>query len=370
MSAKTINGNSMNDNPAHGAAAPGAEGTPLAGRGRARCWSPRPVTRGETPPQKHCDTDGSDKAVGKVSIDWLNCTFPGLEEATPLQFVMELGARIRRPITSILGRGLFGFDHGLKLYCKAGSLDFQLGTLCYGGESQRGRWMLQIPGSGCKLVRDWPALTEFLESLDAKVTRVDLAMDFLKGEYTVDDAVEMYQSGRFNGNGRPPSSSLAGDWLENVAGRTLYVGKSANGKMLRVYEKGRQMGDLKSPWVRFECQLGNRDRVIPWRVLRTPAAFLAGAYPALADMIDEAAERITTEQKAEAVTLASLMFHLKRAYGKAIDTVMTYTDADAMDLIESVRVVGRPSRVSPTAVDGGLIWERVSPNFQPYREAA
>ncbi len=37
---------------------------------------------------------------------------------------------------------------------------------------------------------------------------------------------------------------------------------ASSAKMLRVYEKGIQLGDLGSPWVRYEVQLGSRDRVV------------------------------------------------------------------------------------------------------------
>lgn len=42
-------------------------------------------------------------------------------------------------------------------------------------------------------------------------------------------------------------------------GRTFYVGRRENGKLLRVYEKGKQLGAENSPWVRIELELHNKD---------------------------------------------------------------------------------------------------------------
>lgn len=41
------------------------------------------------------------------------------------------------------------------------------------------------------MVNDWPSLQELLEGLGATLSRVDLAVDFLNGEYTVDDALTL-----------------------------------------------------------------------------------------------------------------------------------------------------------------------------------
>jgi phage replication initiation protein len=198
-----------------------------------------------------------------------------------------------------------------------------------------------------------------LEDLGAKLTRVDLALDFLEGEYTVDDAVRMYADGGFTGAGRPPSSSLAGDWLGGVAGRTLYVGKATNGKLLRVYEKGKQLGNADSAWTRYEVQLGARDRVIPLDVLTRPDSYFAGCYPVLAQLVEAAAEKIKTSQTQGHVTLGHLLYHLKRCYGKVLGVIRDVCGVDSSELVEEVRLVGVPRRLQPSSLDAGLQWSQV-----------
>lgn len=309
--------------------------------------SPRAVTRGES----------TGRGV-RAKVDWLHATFQ--KPAMSIEgFVAFLGSLFGRPISADACGGLFGFEQSVKLIAHVGSRKGPIGAIAWGGEHQLGRWMLQLTGHGCGLLEDWEGMQEFLEGLDAKLTRVDLAVDFLDGEHTVDDAVKMYECGGFGSGGRQPSTSCAGDWIGKKDGRTLYVGKSKNGKMLRVYEKGIQMGDFGSEWVRYEVQFGSRDRVLPFAILTDSDRFFAGAYPALADLIEDAAERIETVQKGGTVTLSHLLFHLKRCYGKVLDVVMGTKDSSVAELVEEVRIVGIPRRLQPSSLAAGLTWAQV-----------
>lgn len=313
---------------------------------------PRSVTRGESISHKK----PSEQAA---KVDWLNATFPGPDRYSPAVFINLLSRLFRRPIHGVEGRGIFGFEQSFKLMAGVASYEFCIGCLALGGEAERGRWMLQITGAGCQVVRDWAKLSRLLKALDARITRLDLAVDYLDGQYSVDDAVEMYRAGDFVSGGRGPSSTVAGDWLDRVGGRTLYIGKAVNGKMLRVYEKGLQLGDADSQWVRFEVQLGNRDRVIPLEAMTRRDEFLAGCYPALEKMLGCASEHIATEKREGCASVASLMFSLKNSYGKLIHTVSNSLHVDAAELIESVVIYGIPRRLPPSSVRGSLTWEQL-----------
>jgi len=259
---------------------------------------------------------------------------------------------------------MFGFDKGIKLHASVGSRTFPIGFLCYGGASQAGRWMLQLTGSGCSVVSSWSRLGKLLAALDARITRLDLAVDFLDGHIGVDDAVAMHKAGRFTSGGRPPTTTCAGDWIDREKGRTLYVGSAANGKLLRVYEKGKQGGDLSSEWVRFEVQFGNRDRVIPFRALTERDLFFCGAYPALAEMLEHASEKILTSQTAGRVGIGHLMFHLRRSYGKLVSTLTECFQAQAADLVQEFRVVGTPRRLRPDVLASQLTWAQLLAHIQ------
>ncbi|BEP55062.1 hypothetical protein GmRootV118_23060 [Variovorax sp. V118] len=322
--------------------------------------APRAVTRGESPE--------ANVGAPKAKVDWLNATFD--EPAMSVEgLVAFLGCCFgNRPTTAKLDGGLFGFTERWKLSVYLGGVMVEVGAIAKGGNAQRGRWMLQLTGKGCGMVEDWANVRELLEGFRAKITRVDLAVDFLDGAHTVDEAVDMVDAGQFTSNGRKPSTSVAGDWLEQVHGRTLYVGKAANGKMLRVYEKGKQLGDLSSDWVRFEVQFGNRDRELKFDMLTDPDRFFAGAYPALASLIEAAAEAIPTTQTETLTNLGHLLYHLRRCYGKALHHATTTAGATNTDLVESMTVVGLPRRLKPSGVVAGVEWADVHAQVRSYQQ--
>jgi phage replication initiation protein len=303
--------------------------------------------------------------IQRAKIDWLNATFP-----EPLMSVAGvvafLGECCEHPLSAVLDGGLFGFTQRHRLFAHVNGTKVEVGALAMGGEAQRGRWLLQLTGSGCGLVTDWPSLRELLEGFQATITRLDLALDFLHGEYTVDDAMDMLADGQFTSNGRTPSRRIVGGWDEgNKEGRTLYVGKAKNGKMLRVYEKGKQKGLADSDWVRYEVQLGNRDRVIPFDAITEPDRYFAGAYPALEALIDEAALPINTTRTDGEIDLVHLAYHAKRCYGKLFHTLAD-GGVDVGALVEEFRIVGIPRRVKPAGVIAGLDWPQFQAGLRRY----
>lgn len=318
--------------------------------------SPRAVTRGESSP---------DAQVAKV--DWVNFTFhigsldnPEDKPRLTIQDLIErLSNVLGRPVTGVdEGKGLRGYRHSVTLMAHVGSLKQPMGFIAWGGEAQRGSCLVTIPGGGCSLIEDWQAFKHLIQSLEGKITRLDLAVDFLNGEYTVDDAVEFYQAGRFTSSGRAPCTSQAGDWL-NTKERTLYIGKAKNGKVCRVYEKGHQLGNLDSDWTRYEVQFGSRDRVIPLDALTNRDAYFAGAYPVLGDLMDKAGQRIQTQRTEGEITLAHLIKHMRSAYGKALHVAMETEGFEINSLVDEVRVIGMPRRVKASSVEAGATWSGV-----------
>lgn len=313
--------------------------------------SARAVTRVES----SCPT--TDPARQTAKIDWLNATFDAPAMSVPglMAFVDGL---MDASLSARLDGGLFGFTERHRLTALlADGARVEVGAIALGGETQKGRWLLQLNGRGCGLINDWPSLQQLLEDLGADISRVDLAVDFLKGEHTVDDALDLYHEGAFISRGRNPDLDTQGAWhAEGKKGRTVYIGKLKNGKTLCVYEKGKQLKDLESEWTRYEVRLGNRDRVIPLDVLTNPDRYFVGAYPALAHMLEAAAEEIPTIREETKTSLAHLTYHLERCYGKTIHQVLAVTGATAAELIEEVRVIGIPKRVDPAGGSSGVGW--------------
>ena len=209
-----------------------------------------------------------------ASVDWISFTLPSLDDWRAVVEQVVLGfCDVREPWVPN-ERGFMGYD-------KSGR--YGPVVVAWGGEAQRGTVYVSIPGtiSGALTAHKLVQMAVFLEKTGARLTRLDCAVDDYDGRFlTIEKVREWYAEGRFISNGRPPKATFISD-EGSGGGCTFYVGHRRSGKVLRVYEKGRQLGDSSSPWVRVEVQLGNKHRPLPWEALSRPADVLAGAYPAL-----------------------------------------------------------------------------------------
>lgn len=226
--------------------------------------SPRPVTRGEIAEEPAA-------VAVSVFVDWLNLV--GDDEAFPVD---EALAALHSAFPAVFG-GLQARGRGLHGYERSWANDRGV-VAAVGGN--RGTWFVQLSGKACARVDDWARLHEVVGQLGVRITRVDLAHDDFAGTRSVQTAMDLYDAGAFTIR-RSPSCKLMQTGRNGEGGRTFYVGASRNGKMLRVYDKGKEQGDLLSPWVRWEVQMMAVDRVVPLHVLLEPAAFFSVAYPPL-----------------------------------------------------------------------------------------
>ncbi|NOU45170.1 MAG: hypothetical protein HOO87_16745 [Methyloglobulus sp.] len=153
--------------------------------------------------------------------------------------------------------------------------------VAWGGEKQNGTILFDINGTGCANVAGWEKLAEFLEPLSARLTRVDLAYDDYEGKIIdYEKFRQWYFDGQFNTNGRPPEPSEIGH-LPPHKGRTFYVGNRQSVKMVRGYEKGRQLKQPDSPWFRAEVEFKSGGRVLPLDMLINPTKYNADLVKSL-----------------------------------------------------------------------------------------
>jgi len=271
--------------------------------------------------------------------DYLNTTFQF--SATPESIIELVGyfkLFLGEAFASLAERK--GGLHGYKVSFTVGDTG---AMLAYGG--QRGTAFFSMPGSTCALIKDWESCYHlFHDILNAKITRWDGAVDVFDGIPSVNDAVNFYRSDLFNAGGNRPSCSVHGNWIEpDGAGRTFYVGKRKNGKLLRVYEKGKQLGDPQSKWVRWELELHNRDRIIPWDVILEPGKFVAAAYPCMS-WVNDIQERIKTIKNTNKISYEHLTHYAQQAYGALIN-VMLEVEGSPEKVIERLKKPGIPSRL-------------------------
>ena len=251
---------------------------------------------------------------------------------------------------------IFGFGvtdnrgRGLNYYESSFVLGDRWGSVCVGGQADT--FLVQLTGSGALASRaGWEKrLHDFLSSIpSARITRVDLAHDDYSGaSYSPTQARDDYISGKFTSRGRRPSCKQDGNWIfPDGSGLTFYVGKRENGKLLRVYEKGKQLGgsssDVYPNWTRTELELHNEGRSIPFAVLINPGPYLAGAYPAL-EWISEEQCRIVTKQKTLEVVFEKSVQMVKNQVGRYINAMLqVYGSAEVV--IDKITRSGLPDRL-------------------------
>lgn len=279
---------------------------------------------------------------GIAQLDALSFTVKLPEDASMHWVVQPMQQFL--PVESFEPRGgCFGFQHSVRFGDGAG-------IIAWGGKSQRDRVYFSIQGKGCALVRDWPALAEWLQEHRANLKRIDVAYDDFKGEtVSIAWAVAQYRAEGFNAGGRRPQHSVHGDWLADDAsekGRTLGIGNRASGKYCRIYEKGKQLGAPDSPWTRIEVEWHGKDRVIPFDILTEPGKYLAGAYPCTAFLNIEQS-RIKTIANGATIVFESAVANLKQHGGKLINLMVDVHAGDVGEVVKRLRRDGIPARIEP-----------------------
>lgn len=283
--------------------------------------SPRSVIRGESPLSL------------PVCLDYFSFTVPGGDVASILREAQEfLGLQSvedRR-------RGMFGYRASVDLG--------GYGVVAYGGEAQRGTVLVSVNGEGCRRIADFGRVRRWAESLGARITRLDIAADDFESESVdVPRAVQAWRDGLFTNGGRPPKAR----WIDDFGsgeGRTLYVGSRQGGKLCRVYEKGKQLGDAASKWIRAEVELHAKDRVIPWDAVTDPVRYLAGSFPFFA-FLSLVAERIRTIKRATEISIEAVASWVKHAAGKSINVLLEHHGGDFVETVIAVRRDGIPKRL-------------------------
>ena len=320
---------------------------------RGGAASPRTVIRGES-------THSQRLAI----IDWLRFTFlpSGSVLAALEQLKRYFALWYTLPINFVPSeKGMFGYKSSYDLMVWVDAEFVKIGTVAMGGTSAGNTMMLDLTGTGCALVSDWRAVYATMQDLDARITRADTALDLFEG-FTLEQFDDLYRAGEFNCGGRIPTRRYfeGGNYNDlHAGGRSLYLGKKANGKELCIYEKGKQKGDPDSEWLRIEIRFGNRDRVIPHEIVLDPTRFFAGGFIALEHLVNSIAEKIKTEQKDIAVeertiVLKRLTHYLVAAYGKTLYQLAQELNYDYKALYDMLHVKGVPRRLVNSAVASGV----------------
>jgi DNA relaxase NicK len=272
-------------------------------------------------------------------IDWLAFTIKGNgSREEHLSFRETLNGLFNISPSEWKGTksGWNGYKHRVNLGC--------YGLLAYGGKAQKNTTHIEINGHGCALVNDWEQIYEWGQLTGCTITRCDLAHDDFEGKtVNINICQGWYSDGLFNSNGRPPKPFLYDD-CDTGDGKTYEVGSRKSGKLIRMYEKGKEQGDPNDPWFRVELELRNQDRKIPWDILVKPGQYLAGAYKAL-HYLSEEQIKLRTTKKQKDMTYEQLVQWVRTSAGKALNVIIQENDGDLSAVFNLLVRDGIPNNI-------------------------
>lgn len=115
--------------------------------------------------------------------------------------------------------------------------------------------MIEFPGQDMQKLRDFGmsdiALLNHANRECTHVTRLDYAVDIRETEVNALDFLELWRHGYFKVKTRKVKHfTTEGEQPET----TIYFGSEKSDRMLRIYDKGAQMGMLHEAWLRVELQ--------------------------------------------------------------------------------------------------------------------
>jgi len=237
--------------------------------------------------------------------------------------------------------GRFNYQYSANLYADGD----HAGIIAWGGKNLG--CYVSFMGLGCDAL-DMARVYQEIKNIPAiKITRIDLAHDDFAGKRSINVARKYAKQGGFCSGGRPASYMYieSGHLNKKIQselkkqykfvpdkGRSLYVGSRQSGKLLRVYEKGIQMGDPNDKWVRWELELHSSQRIIPLDAMIKPSEYLAGAYPALAFLNEEQNVIKTTIKKAR-MTVERIIENQVISTRKAINMMRVICDMSDGEII-------------------------------------
>lgn len=256
---------------------------------------------------------------------------------------------------------IFGFSLGKKhkngrdFYSHSWAIEEGFGHFAIGGGGQRGTMLFAISGTGCLAAKEgWERrLYLYFNSpscINPVITRVDIAYDDLDGDFLpVRNCVDVYNNGGFDRRGNRPSVEQRGSWInddKSGAGLSFYVGTKHASQCLRVYEKGKQLGDKASKWVRIEVQFSNVRKVIPLDIIIDGLSYFVAAYPILSGVSDREGKRLDKKNKVASANVESYIRNIKNSYGKFLKFGrFVFGDEVLLNMIES-QSTNLPKKIS------------------------
>jgi phage replication initiation protein len=298
----------------------------------------------------------------KVRIDWLAFTSPiGI---VSLKILVE--CLFPSVVMSQNDKGMYGYPDSYSLTVD----DVDVGIIGFG--AKHGKDLVSITGKGCQLWDScfYPHVLDVLQTAEAKLNRIDLALDFYRGELSYDDCLAAYVVGEFKLPKSPkmPMLSQVASSCDGVNfGRTMYVGSRKGSKMARCYEKGLEIfarlpesvrqqctddpgdrvygpgdfapdGTIANQWLRVEIEYKAVDVLLPLDMVVLRDKYFIGSYPfceRVLGMSDGLRPKALLSD--EAITNEKMVLNARKGYGNAVHTWRKcgYTDKQILDMLDT-----------------------------------
>lgn len=216
-------------------------------------------------PAQHTDRTGKQK----VLLDWVGFTF--LSEEFSIGAALEV-------FEKLLGIPIEAWNNGRRHYeGYANSKNFENINIYYEGASDQGIHV-DITGQGCRFIEvlfqklripilasksvvrevedmDWNLFLSYIDSMDTKFTRIDVALDDFSETFTVPYIFQKLLKGevRMKFKSWSPDGYFGADG-QAKAGMTLYFGSDVSRIQVVMYEKAKQLGRSDEKWTRTEIR--------------------------------------------------------------------------------------------------------------------
>lgn len=237
----------------------------------------------------------------------------------------------------LTGRGRDGYRDHLVIYTHLGQ---NCGFIAVGGNNETVH--VNLTGQACARI-DMRKLAESISVFDHKIGRIDVAWDDFEGRYgPASGARENFLHGGFTPErGQRSEKVIFYDDMGCGGGSSFQLGDRAS-RMLRIYEKGKQLGDKESLWVRYEVQYMAAAFDLTLDNLRNPGMLLL-QYPDLDFLpVIAAGDHCARVRKETEVHLDKLVNWLRVVAGPILtlcaDTIGATT---VIDLVESEKTPRR-----------------------------
>jgi phage replication initiation protein len=107
--------------------------------------------------------------------------------------------------------------------------------------------------------------------------------------------------------------------------------------------------------VRWEVEIHNKMREIPWDVVLRPGPYVVGAYPKALAWVAHSASRIETIRRTEQISYDHMVSCLRSQFGKFVG-VMQSVEGSPEKVLQKLLVRGVPKRLRHPLIDDPAEW--------------